>query len=393
MDCFDIEVDERDPDKVRGRVAGTCTVTRCGVRLPGNNTPLATWHARCTAPLAQLADIVCALEPTFGGINLEDIKVCGCAGQHRNSSSPGSFRALPVQAPECFKVEAACKERMNIPVFHDDQHGTAVVTGAALLNALHLQGKELGDVKVVCIGAGASAVACMSLWVSLGVQRSNITMLDSAGVIKHGRSSGSWNEYKEQFAQPAADTRASLEDALVGADVVIGLSSGGKIPEPAIKTMAPKPVIFALANPDPEIAYDRAKELTGGEAIVATGRSDTPNQCNNVLCFPMLFRGALDCRAAGITEDMKVAAAHAIADLARQDVPDFVKKAYGDEGLSFGPDYILPKAFDSRLLPWVASRVARIAGETGTAKAPIADLDAYEVELAALAQRLAEEHA
>ena len=282
---------------------------------------------------------------------------------------------------------------MSIPVFHDDQHGTAVVTGAALINALHLQGKKLEDVKVVCIGAGASAIACMTLWVTLGVQRGNITMLDSAGVIKHGRSVGRWNEWKESFAQPAEDTRSTLSEALVGADVVIGLSSGGKIPEEAIASMAPKPVIFALANPDPEIGYARAKEVTGGSAIVATGRSDTPNQCNNVLCFPMLFRGALDCRAAGITDDMKVAAAHAIADLAREEVPAEVKTAYGDEGLAFGPDYILPKPFDVRLLPYVASRVAKIAGETGTAQAPIADLEAYSARLTALATQLAADHA
>lgn len=286
-------------------------------------------------------------------------------------------------------MEEALKEQMNIPVFHDDQHGTAIVTGAALLNGAHLQGKELCDLHVVCIGAGASAIACMTLWIELGVKKEHITMLDSAGVIREGRTQGSMNEYKARFARPASDSRDSLLDALKGADVVIGLSSGGSIPEEGILSMAEKPIIFALANPDPEIAYERAKELTNGTAVIATGRSDHPNQVNNVLAFPFLFRGALAVRARGITEEMKVATAKAIAELARTPVPADVKEAYGGADMQFGPEYILPKPFDRRLLPWVASRVARIACETGTAQAPITDFEAFEAELTQQAQQLA----
>lgn len=298
--------------------------------------------------------VVKTLEPTFGGINLEDIK-----------------------APECFIIERALREQMNIPVFHDDQHGTAIISAAALRNACELQEKKLSEVKVTCVGAGAAATSCMRLWVRFGVPAENITMLDHLGVIRHGRED--LDEFREAFARPESDTRSSLAECIVGADVLIGLSKGGIISGDMLKTMADKPIIFALANPDPEVDYDVAQKARP-DAIVATGRSDFPNQVNNVLGFPYIFRGALDVSASTINEEMKVAAAEAIAALAREEVPDDVLRAYGQRRLKFGPNYIIPKPFDSRVLHWVAPAVAEAAVKSGVATREI-DLDAYRSRL------------
>jgi len=298
----------------------------------------------------RMIETIAALEPTFGGINLEDIK-----------------------APECFIVEKALRMRMGIPVFHDDQHGTAIIAGAALLNAAELQGRKLDALNVVCLGAGASAIACMDLWIKLGVRRDNITMIDSRGVIRDGR--GGVGPYKAPFARAADDPRRTLADALRGADVLIGLSSGGSVPPELIEPMAPRPIIFVMANPDPEIPYETAVKLRP-DAIVATGRSDYPNQVNNVLGFPFIFRGALDVAATDINEEMKLAAAHALASLAREPVPQKVIEAYGGAPISFGPRYIIPKPFDSRVLAWVSCAVAKAAMETGVAQEPV-DLEAY----------------
>jgi malate dehydrogenase (oxaloacetate-decarboxylating)(NADP+) len=293
------------------------------------------------------------LEPTFGGINLEDIK-----------------------APECFEIEQRLRETMNIPVFHDDQHGTAIISGAALLNALELAGKRLADVRITISGAGASAVACARFYVLLGATLSNIMMVDSKGVIYKGRAAG-MNPIKEQFA---VETSArTLADALEGADVFIGLSAGGIVSGDMIRRMASNPIIFALANPDPEIPYDEARAVRP-DAIVATGRSDYPNQVNNVLGFPFIFRGALDVRARRITEQMKIAAARALAALAREDVPDSVVAAYGLKSLRFGPDYLIPKPLDPRVLLWVAPAVAQAAIDSGVARLPL-DREAYVTEL------------
>src|SRR4051795_3487119 len=270
---------------------------------------------------ARFIEAVAALEPTFGGINLEDLK-----------------------APECFEIEAGLKARMNIPVFHDDQHGTAIISGAALMNAAEIVGKPLAAMKVVISGAGASAIACANFYVSLGIKLENITMVDSIGVIYAGRDQG-MNVYKARFARKddGARTRA---DALRGADVFLGLSKAGLCTPEMLKTMAKKPLIFALANPDPEISYPDAKAARP-DAIVATGRSDYPNQVNNVLGFPFVFRGALDVRAKVINEEMKIAAARALAALAKEPVPDSVAEAYGVQAFRFGPDYIIPKPFDT----------------------------------------------
>jgi malate dehydrogenase (oxaloacetate-decarboxylating)(NADP+) len=299
--------------------------------------------------------VVQAIAPTFGGINLEDIK-----------------------APECFYIEETLRATLDIPVFHDDQHGTAVISAAALLNALELVGKRIDEIKVVINGAGASGIACADLWMKLGVRKENLIMLDTKGVIYKGRKEG-MNPYKERFA---ADTEArTLAEAIRGADVFLGLSVADVLTPEMVKSMAERPIIFALANPDPEIRYELAKEVRP-DAIVATGRSDYPNQVNNVLGFPFIFRGALDVRARAINDEMKLAAARALAALAREDVPDSVLKAYGLETLRFGPDYIIPKPLDPRVMLWEAPAVAQAAMETGVARIHI-DIEEYRERLAA----------
>ena len=284
------------------------------------------------------------IEPTFGAINLEDIK-----------------------APECFYIEEELRKTMKIPVFHDDQHGTAIISGAGLLNALEIVGKKIGDVKVVFSGAGAAAIACATHHVRLGVRRENIIMCDIKGVVYEGRTEG-MNPYMARFA---AKTEArTLAEALVDADVFFGLSAGGIVSPGMILRMAPNPIIFALANPDPEISYDAAVAARP-DAIVATGRSDYPNQVNNVLGLPFIFRGALDVRATTINDEMKLAATHALASLAKEDVPDSVLRAYDVERLEFGRQYIIPKPFDPRVLIWEASAVAQAAMDTGVAQVPV----------------------
>lgn len=293
------------------------------------------------------------LEPTFGGINLEDIK-----------------------APECFEIEETLKETMNIPVFHDDQHGTAIISCAALINAAELAGKKLEDVRVIVNGAGAAAISCCNLYMKAGVKRENIYMFDSKGCITKDRKD--LNKYKEQFAQEKGI--ASFEEAFVDADVFIGLSIGGVVSKKMVASMAPNPIIFAMANPDPEIMYDDAISVRD-DLIMATGRSDFPNQVNNVLGFPFIFRGALDVRATSINEEMKIAAVKALATLAREKVPEMVLKAYGGEEFSFGKEYIIPKPFDSRVLWYVAPAVAKAAIETGVAGVSEMDWNAYKEEL------------
>ncbi|MBS1716803.1 MAG: NADP-dependent malic enzyme [Armatimonadetes bacterium] len=310
-----------------------------------------------TAAIIQACQL---LEPTFGGINLEDIK-----------------------APECFEIEETLKKSMSIPVFHDDQHGTAIISGAALLNALELNGKRIEDIRVVVSGAGASAIACARFYESLGVQTGNILMVDSKGVINRGRTEG-MNRYKEHFAK---DTPLrTLTEALRGADVFLGCSAKGLVTGEMLRGMAQAPVVFALANPDPEIDYDEARAARP-DAIVATGRSDYPNQVNNVLGFPYIFRGALDVRATGINEAMKIAAAQALAALAREPVPQEVGLAYAGQRFEFGPDYIIPKPFDPRLLQVVSMAVAKAACETGVAREPIQDWDAYATRLFGMTSR------
>jgi malate dehydrogenase (oxaloacetate-decarboxylating)(NADP+) len=316
IDCFDIEVDERDPDK--------------------------------------LVEIICALEPTFGGINLEDIK-----------------------APECFYVERKCRERMKIPVFHDDQHGTAIIVGAAVLNGLRVVGKDFGAVKLVCSGAGAAALACLDLLVSLGVRRENIWVCDIAGMVYAGRKE-EMDENKARYAQRTEARR--LADIIPGADIFLGLSVGRVLKPEMVKQMAEKPLILALANPEPEIMPDVAKAARP-DAVIATGRSDFPNQVNNVLCFPFIFRGALDVGATTINEAMKLAAVHAIADLAMAEQSDIVAAAYGVEDVKFGPEYLIPKPFDPRLIVKIAPAVARAAMDSGVATRPIADFAAYHQRL------------
>lgn len=315
LDCFDIEVDETDPKK--------------------------------------FVDVVAALAPTFGGINLEDIK-----------------------APECFEIEEELRRRCDIPVMHDDQHGTAIISGAALLNALEIQGKNISDVRLVVSGAGAAAIMCCRLFEKLGLKRENIVMCDSHGVIRADRAN--LTEQKREFATDA-DIH-TLAEAMQGADVFLGLSVGGAVTQDMVRTMAPRPVIFALANPDPEITYDDARQARP-DAIIATGRSDYPNQVNNVLGFPYIFRGAIDSRATTINDAMKIAAVHAIASLAKQPAPKEVAKAYGVKEFEFGPDYILPKPLDPRLLYFVAPEVARAAEASGVALSPIKDFDAYREDL------------
>ena len=306
----------------------------------------------------RIIDSVSAMEPTFGGINLEDIK-----------------------APECFEIEERLREEMDIPVFHDDQHGTAIISGAALLNSCDLTGKAISDLEIVFSGAGASAIATARFYVSLGASRENITMCDSSGIITQDRAeAGDVNEFKQEFAadRPAGD----LADAMEGADVFVGLSIGGLVDEEMVQSMAEDPIIYAMANPDPEIDYETAKNARDDTVIMATGRSDYPNQVNNVLGFPFIFRGALDVRATEINEAMKVAAAEALAELARQDVPDAVVKAYGDEPLQYGPEYIIPKPLDPRVLFEVAPAVAKAAVDSGCARQEL-DLEKYVEQLEA----------
>ena len=315
LDCFDIEVDEKDPEK--------------------------------------FIQVVKSIAPTFGGINLEDIK-----------------------APECFEIERRLKEECNIPVMHDDQHGTAIISAAGLLNALELQGKKIDEVKLVVNGAGAAAVSCTRLYIALGIKRENVVMCDSKGVLNRKRTN--LNPQKQEFVTDRdIDT---LAEAMVGADVFLGLSVKDVVTPEMLKSMAPKPIVFALANPDPEIDYTTATQ-TRDDIIMATGRSDYPNQINNVLGFPYIFRGALDCGATAINEEMKHAAVKAIAALAKEPVPSVVNAAYEMEGLKFGKEYILPKALDPRLITTVSPAVARAAMESGVATRPITDWDAYRGRL------------
>ena len=302
----------------------------------------------------ELIRVVAAISPTFGGINLEDIK-----------------------APECFYIEEALKEMLDIPVFHDDQHGTAIISCAALINGLEIVEKPIDQVKIVISGAGASAISCAELMVKLGVKRENIFLVDTRGVVYKDRSEG-MNRYKARFAQETE--MRSLAEAVHGADVFYGLSIADILTPEMVKTMAERPLIFAMANPDPEIRYELAKE-TRPDAIVATGRSDYPNQINNVLGFPFIFRGALDVRAMAINEAMKVAASYALAHLTKEDVPDSVLRAYGVESLKFGPEYIIPKPLDPRVLLWESPAVAKAAMESGVARRQI-DLDEYREQLA-----------
>jgi len=294
------------------------------------------------------------ISPTFGGINLEDIK-----------------------GPECFEIEEELKKRLKIPVFHDDQHGTAIISGAAMLNAVEISGKKLSDIKVVYNGAGASGIACAKFHISLGVNPANVIMCDTKGVIYAGRTSG-MNKYKDQFAVET-DCR-TLEDALVGADVFFGLSQADCVTAEMLLSMNHDPVVFAMANPDPEISYELAVQ-TRPDVIMATGRSDYPNQVNNVLGFPFIFRGALDVHATAINEEMKKAASYALAELAREEVPESVMRIYNAETMKFGKDYIIPKPFDPRVLTRVAPAVAKAAMETGVARTPILDFNKYRAEL------------
>jgi len=304
--------------------------------------------------LDKLVDIIAALEPTFGGVNLEDIK-----------------------APDCFYVERRLRERMKIPVFHDDQHGTAIVVGAAFLNALRVSGKDIRKVKLVTSGAGAAALACVGLLVKLGVPRENIWLTDLAGVVYEGRLE-LMDEDKAVFAQKT--THRTLAEVIVGADVFLGLSAAGVLKKDMVAKMADRPTIFALANPTPEILPEEVSEVRA-DALIATGRTDYPNQVNNVLCFPYIFRGALDSGATTITDEMEIAAVHAIADLAQAEQSEVVAAAYAGATLSFGPEYLIPKPFDPRLMMKIAPAVAKAAAESGVAKRPISDLDAYREKL------------
>ena len=316
IDVFDIELAENDPDK--------------------------------------LVDMIAAMEPTLGGINLEDIK-----------------------APECFYIEKKLRERMNIPVFHDDQHGTAIISSAALLNGLELVGKKIEEVKLAVSGAGAAALACLDVMVGLGVRRENIFVCDSKGVIHEGRPGG-FDESKSRFAQKTE--LRTLADVVNGADVFLGCSAPGVLTQDMVKTMANQPIILALANPEPEIRPELAKAVRP-DCIIATGRSDYPNQVNNVLCFPYIFRGALDCGATKITEAMKLACVRQIADLAKADISEEVATAYAGKELVFGPDYLIPTPFDTRLILRIAPAVAKAAQESGVAVRPIKDMEAYRQQL------------
>ena len=305
---------------------------------------------------------VVSISKTFGGINLEDIK-----------------------APECFEIERRIAEETDIPVMHDDQHGTAIISGAALLNAVELQGKTLDSIDVVVAGAGASAIACARHYVALGVDPTRVTMCDSKGILTRERlDAGELNQYKAEFAQDRA--AGDLRDALVGADVLLGLSRGGLVDASMVASMAPRPIVFALANPNPEITPEEVRSVRS-DAIIATGRSDYPNQVNNVLGFPYIFRGALDVRASDITAGMKMAATHSLADLAKEPVPDYISRAYSGAQLTFGPEYIIPKPFDRRVLLWEASAVASAAVEEGVAGIDAASFDP-EIYRATLERRL-----
>lgn len=311
VDVFDIEIDEKDP--------------------------------------AKLIEICAKIAPTFGGINLEDIK-----------------------APECFEVEERLKEMLDIPVFHDDQHGTAIISAAGLMNALEISGKKIDQIKIVVNGAGASAISCTKLYVALGVRKENVTMVDSKGVINRKRTD--LNKYKKLFVTDRdVDT---LEEAVKGADMFLGLSVAGAMSKKMVASMAKDPIIFAMANPNPEISYEDAMSVRN-DLIFATGRSDYPNQINNVLGFPFIFRGALDVRSSVINEEMKLAASRALAELTKQPVPQEVLRAYCIEKLEFGKEYIIPKPLDPRLISYVASAVAKAAMDSGVAKSPIKDWDAY----------------
>ena len=315
IDVFDIEINEKDPVK--------------------------------------FVEIVKALQPTFGGVNLEDIK-----------------------APECFYIEQRLKEEMNIPIMHDDQHGTAIISAAALLNALELQEKKIDEIIILINGAGAAAMACIDLYEALGAKRENIWMFDSKGLIRKDRTD--LDERKSRFAVDRKDL--SLDEAFEGADVFIGLSKGNVVTKEMVAKMAPRPIVFAMANPDPEITWEDAT-ATRTDIIMATGRSDYPNQVNNVLGFPYIFRGALDVRATQINEAMKLAAVKALAELTKTAVPDIVNMAYNESAIAFGPNYIIPKPLDPRLISTISPAVARAAMESGVAKKPITDWDAYEIEL------------
>ena len=322
IDVFDLEIKENDPQK--------------------------------------MVEIIASLEPTFGGINLEDIK-----------------------APECFYIEEELIKKMNIPVFHDDQHGTAVITGAGMLNALELAGKKISQVKIIFSGAGAASIACANLLIDLGAKRENIFMFDSKGLLTTSRLS-ELNKYKSKFAQKEEKT---LEESFQGADVFIGLSKGNLISGKMLQKMNRQPIVFAMANPTPEISYPEAKTAVP-DVIMATGRSDYPNQVNNVLGFPFIFRGTLDVQAKKINPEMKMAAVKALAQLAKEKVPPEVIKAYGQD-FSFGPEYILPKPFDPRVLYHVAPAVAKAAMDSGVARKRITDMKQYQADLQELAQRLA----
>ena len=319
IDVFDIEINEKDPEK--------------------------------------LVDIIAALEPTFGGINLEDIK-----------------------APECFYIEQKLRERCKIPVFHDDQHGTAIITAAAALNGLRLVGKKIEEATLVCSGAGAAAIACVNLLVELGLKRENVTMCDSKGVIYQTRSDRDRMDSSKIRYAIADNGQRVLADAVVGKDIFLGLSSANVLSGEMLKTMANKPLVFAMANPNPEITPPEAKAIRE-DVIIGTGRSDYPNQINNVLCFPFIFRGALDCGAAQINEEMKMAAVHAIADLATEPITDEVRAAYGDVDLKFGAEYLIPTPFDTRLIARVSPAVAKAAADSGVATRPIEDLTLYAEKL------------
>ncbi|MFV0423220.1 malic enzyme-like NAD(P)-binding protein [Oleidesulfovibrio sp.] len=301
----------------------------------------------------QIIEIVKALEPTFGGINLEDIK-----------------------APECFYIEDTLKREMNIPVFHDDQHGTAVISGAGLINALEITNRKVEDMKVVVVGAGAAGIACAKFYVALGIDPANIFMFDSRGLIHKGRTD--LNPYKKLFAQ--AQDAGSLADVMKGADMFLGLSTKNLVSKDMVRSMAKDPILFAMANPDPEISYPDAKEASPN-CIMGTGRSDFPNQVNNVSGFPYIFRGALDVGAAEINEEMKVAAAQSLAALAKEPVPAEICDMYGVKELTFGVDYVIPKPLDPRVLVWETPAVAQAAMDSGVAKKPIADMEAYKKQL------------
>ncbi len=315
VDVFDLEIDEKDPEK--------------------------------------LIQICAALAPTFGGINLEDIK-----------------------APECFEVETRLKEMLDIPVFHDDQHGTAIISAAGLLNSLELTGRKIEDLKMVVCGAGAAAISCSRLYLSLGIKKENIVMVDSKGVINYKRKD--LNKYKQEFVSDRDIN--TLAEAIKGTDLFLGLSTACMLTKDMLATMNDNPIVFAMANPYPEISFEDAM-ATRDDLIFATGRSDYPNQINNVLGFPFIFRGALDVRASTINEEMKLAAARALADLAKEPVPESVLKAYNTDNISFGKEYIIPKPLDPRLISHIASAVARAAMESGVAKYPITDWKSYKDSL------------